>query len=51
MKKKKMNLDEIGEEIILALHDFGPLNFKELDSYINKGYFPKIKIGKKWKIN
>jgi hypothetical protein len=35
-EEKENELDEIDEEIILALHNFGPLTFEELDSYINK---------------
>jgi len=45
-EEKENELDEIDEEIIFALHNFGPLTFEELDSYINKGYFPKVKINK-----
>jgi len=45
-EEKENELDEIEEEIIFALYYFGLLSFKELDSYINKGYFPKVEIGK-----
>jgi hypothetical protein len=46
-EEKENELSEIDEKIILAIHYFGPLSFKELDSYINKRYFPKVEIGKK----